>query len=128
MAANKDASNLNSGVGRRRVPRRAVNSNIGILASGQYVISSAVEIGEGGMMIESECELQAEQMVVATIRIPGVIQTSLMCKVLYVLQACQEHPRPRYGLQFLNIEFDHKRKIRNFVASGIDKSQFAKAS
>jgi PilZ domain len=104
--------------GRRRVPRRAIQARIGLLVGGQYYIAKALEIGEGGMLIESPVPLAANQRTVISFRIPGVVQSVILSRVVYVLEANTAGGKTKYGMQFDKPEFDVKRKIRNFVASG----------
>lgn len=103
--------------GRRRVPRRPIDINIGVLAKGTYYVTKGIEIGEGGMLIECPQRLEKGQLAVVTIRLPGVLQGAMLCQVVYILESLDKSSPNRYGVQFENIEFDVKRKIRNFVAS-----------
>ena len=117
MAEEKIKKDEMPGVARRRVPRRPINLNIGLLISGQYIITKALEIGEGGMLIESSVLLKKNQFVVMTIRMAGTLQCALLSRVVYIIENQDKAAIGRYGIQFENIEFDLKRKIRNFVAS-----------
>jgi hypothetical protein len=113
-AANESAAEV-----RRRVPRRVINQKIGLLAAGQYVAHAiALEIGEGGMLIHTDLQLSKGQKIVITVRIRGVMQGVMLTSVVYLLKPKPGEKGHRYGLQFENIDFDIKRKIRNFVASG----------
>lgn len=104
---------------RRRVPRRVIRQRIGLLAGGKYSADAfALELGEGGMLISTSLKLQKGQKVVITVRIRGVLQGVMLALVVYPLSAQKNESDSRYGVQFENIDFDVKRKIRNFVASG----------
>jgi hypothetical protein len=109
-------------VARRRVPRRPIQIAVGLLAKGIYYISRAHELGEGGMLIESQNPLGIGQHIVVTIRIPGILQGAIVCKVDYELAATIKGAANRYGVLFEDVEFDLKRKIRNFVASNSGSS------
>ena len=103
---------------RRKVPRRAIENRIGLLANGKYFLSWAYEIGEGGMLVASQVPLKIEQTIVITFRIPGVVHKVLMGKVVYEkLHVDSRGESYRYGVQFENVDFEVKRRIRNFVAS-----------
>ena len=102
---------------RRRVPRRALKRNIGLLIKGKYCISKCYELGEGGMLIESPVRLVANQLVVITLRISGLLSAVTLGRVVYLLEPKQSGEVVKYGIQFEQIDFDVKRKIRNFVAS-----------
>lgn len=102
---------------RRRVPRRPIYRQVGVLIKGQYQLSWAYEIGEGGILIDSKIPMVAGDRLVVTVRIPGVLHGVMISKVVYVLQPKKIGDPVRYGLQFDQIEFDLKRKMRNYVAS-----------
>jgi Tfp pilus assembly protein PilZ len=95
---------------KRRVPRRAIHARIGLLVHGNYTLSWAFEIGEGGMLIETENNLKVGDRVVITFRIPDVMHGVMLGSVAYVLPN-------KAGIQFEKVDFDVKRKIRNYVAS-----------
>lgn len=97
---------------RRRVPRRAFLARIGLLSKGKYVVGRSYEIGEGGMLLGIVGELKIDQNVVVTFKIPGGEQTVVRGIVRY----CQEKDQ-RFGVEFVNLDFNMKRAIRTFVAS-----------
>ncbi len=103
--------------GRRRVPRRPIEQRIGILIGGEYFLATSFEIGEGGMLIETNVQMSEKDKLVVTIRIPGVIKGVMLAKVAYVLPGLDRNSPSRYGVAFENVEFDVKRQIRNFVAA-----------
>ncbi len=104
---------------RRRAPRRALNQRIGLLVAGEYTAAAvALELGEGGMLLQSPLPLEKGQHVVVTFRIRGVLQGVVRASVVYVRPPETLADKEKYGLQFENLDFDVKRKIRNFVASG----------
>lgn len=104
---------------RRRFPRRVVSLRVGLLARGIYSAeATALEIGEGGMLLQSFLKIEKNQKVVVTIRVRGVLQGVLLASVIYVSEATKPNELTRFGLHFDDIEFEVKRKIRNFVASG----------
>jgi hypothetical protein len=104
---------------RRRVPRRPIFRRIGLLVAGVYNLAHAHEIGEGGMMIESPVPLKEGTRVVISFRIPGVLQGVMLSRVVYVLQPKKAGDPVKYGVQFDKVDFEVKRKIRNYVASNV---------
>lgn len=104
---------------RRRYPRRAVHMRVGLLAKGEYSAEAvALEVGEGGMLLQSSLKIKKGQKVVVTIRVRGLLQGVLLALIVYVSGTTKEG-LTRYGVRFDAVEFDVKRKIRNFVASGV---------
>lgn len=101
---------------KRRVPRRAYESSIGLLIRGQYTISRAYQIGEGGMMIASPVKLVQGQNVVVTFKLPQVSPTVVRGVVRYELSEEQCQGDYRYGIEFINLGFLEKREVRNYVA------------
>jgi hypothetical protein len=109
------AKEVNSG--RRRVPRRSFDAVAGVLVRGKYVMERAYQLGEGGMMIGSQTELTVGSQVVVSF----FINTNLLIIVRGVVRSvnpAKDRTPARYGLEFLNLGFQFKREIRNFVAAG----------
>jgi len=90
---------------------------VGLLIKGKYHINTAVEIGEGGMMILSDVPLKDGDRLVVTFNIPGVIHVVMGATVRYRIEPDSEFSQIRYGLHFDHIDFKTRRKIRNYVAS-----------
>lgn len=102
---------------KRRVPRRNIDARVGVLHKGRYFVCDALEIGEGGMLFSCFETIKKDDRVVVTLRIPDVLQGVAIGSVVYAVTGRREAETNRYGIQFDQIEFDLKRKIRNFVAS-----------
>ncbi len=100
---------------RRRVPRRDYARKIGVLVKGHYHLSNGIQIGEGGMLILSKDSLVVDQTVVVSFRFPYSVPRIVTAEVRYVLPA-KKGQRPQYGLEFVKLEFDVRREIRNYVA------------
>lgn len=100
---------------RRRVPRRDFSRRIGVLVKGYYHLSAGLQIGEGGMMILSKDTLVVDQRVVVSFRFPFSKPRVVTAVVRYVLPA-KKNQKANYGLEFINLEFDVRREIRNYVA------------
>jgi len=111
-AADEDQSQA---IGRRRVPRRPIENRVGLLHKGQYHIVWGFELGEGGLLISSPIVLADGDRVVLTLRIPEVLQGVITGTVVYGIK--KNSDEARYGVRFDDIDFETKRKIRNFVAS-----------
>jgi hypothetical protein len=103
-------------VKRRRVPRREYDGLVGLLFHGQYEVCRASQIGEGGMMLHTEAEMQIGDRVVLTFKPPGVEQTVVQSVVRFSMKD-EERVGFKYGLEFTNLGFQAKRQIRSFVAS-----------
>ena len=112
-----------TGIRRRRVPRRIFETRLGLLIGGKYSIGRSFEIGEGGMLITCDQKLSADQKLVITFRIPGAGQTVVRGIVRYF-----QPNGTRYGVEFLNLDFNMKRAIRTFVASKTADEAVLKAS
>jgi hypothetical protein len=106
----------NAGAGRRRVPRRTFKAPVGVLKSGGYAIRKAYQLGEGGMMIDHNEKLKEGVCLVLNFFLPGGHIVMVRGIVRAVIAAKDGQPE-RYGLEFLNLGFQYKRAIRNFVAA-----------
>lgn len=103
-------------IGRRRVPRRNFECPIGVLLHGDFNVQRCYQVGEGGMMISSAVPpLEGAQLVISffltsgsLIMVRGVVRS--------IIPAQGKWPE-RYGIEFLNLGFQYKREIRNFVAA-----------
>ena len=100
---------------KRRVSRRAFHRQIGVLARGNYYITYAYEIGEGGMLFASKQKLSVNQKVVLSFNVPGFVHVVCRAVIRYSKKLEGVHD-PVYGVQFETIEFNSKRKVRSYVA------------
>lgn len=103
---------------RRRVPRRDFTGRVGVLVAGEYTVNRAVQIGEGGIMIEAPILLSEGQQVVVSFRIPNHNFEIVRATVRYTVTtgSSQQKQMKRYGLEFDKMDFSVKRLIRNYVA------------
>lgn len=108
--------NKESSLGRRRVPRRAFDGVVGVLALGEYVTERAYQIGEGGMMIGSSRPLVIGQNLVLSFYLPNSNPIVVHGVLRNIVPADNKNPI-RYGLEFVKLNFQNKREIRNYVAS-----------
>ena len=104
-------------LGRRRVPRRTFESPVGVLAHGGYQLERAFQVGEGGMMISSrERPLTVGQNIVLSFYLP-TSSTIIVRGIVRSITPAEGHFPERYGIEFVQLDFQYKREIRNFVAS-----------
>jgi hypothetical protein len=98
---------------RRRVPRRDVQLSIGLMVDGVYAVQRALQLGEGGMLVETPVELRIERQVLITFQVPsgGFVATRA------VVRYFQQKGLVGYGVEFTSLDFSVKRQIRNFIAS-----------
>lgn len=104
--------------GRRRVPRRAFEGAVGMLLKGEYSIQRAYQVGEGGMMISSTAKTPLVEGVnlVVNFFLPSGVLITVRGLVRSVVPGKDGMPK-RYGIEFVNVGFQSKREIRNFVAA-----------
>jgi hypothetical protein len=102
--------------GRRRVPRRSFEGKVGVLLAGSYRVERAYQVGEGGMMVSSKDKLTEGGQLVVNFFLPSGALIMVRGVVRSVIPAKDGHPM-RYGIEFLNVGFQSKREIRNFVAA-----------
>lgn len=101
---------------RRRHPRRNLTRGVGVLCAGRYSVGQAHEISEGGMMFRvapgAEGEpLKAGQSVVLSFQIPNRDFVTLTAEILYKVKD------QSYGVKFLNISFERRRMIRDYISN-----------
>ncbi|MCB0419361.1 MAG: PilZ domain-containing protein [Bdellovibrionales bacterium] len=100
---------------KRRVPRRKVDQKVGVLVGGEYSVTRAFEMGEGGLKISYDGPLEIGQRIVVTFNVIGITKAIATAIVRY--HSDKAAAPVYYGLEFLNLDFKIKRLIRNFVAS-----------
>lgn len=110
-------THANPGAGRRRVPRRTFKAPVGVLIGGQYAVERAYQLGEGGMMVDCRRgKLKEGTKLALNFFLPGGQVVMVRGIVRAVIPAKEGLPE-RYGLEFMNLGFQFKRAIRNFVAA-----------
>lgn len=83
---------------------------------GTYTVERAYQVGEGGMMISCEAGLAIGTLVVLSFYLSSGVIILVRGVVRNVVPPKDGHP-VRYGVEFLNLGFQYKREIRNFVAA-----------
>lgn len=116
MCMNLDKKSEDNYQSRRRFPRREMHRKVGVLCRGHYVTYTSLEIGEGGMSIQSSFVLDQQASIVVTFQIPGAGFVSLQGEVRST-QKKDSEDFVTHGVVFRNIEFSHKRLIRSYVSA-----------
>ena len=101
-------------IAKRRFPRRRFRQKIGVLWRGSYAISESVQIGEGGMLAAASFGFEIGDNVIVSFQIPGREFVVVKASVQYERQ---ENGRKVHGLKFLNISFEQRRLLRDFVSA-----------
>lgn len=103
-------SNLKS---RRRTPRRKIDAKIGVMIKGKFHVARCVQIGEGGILLQTDMEIETKKQYLVSIIIPleGMIvgRVEILYKKPYVGTSV-------YGCQFSNLDFKYKKVIRIYVS------------
>ncbi len=107
----------NPNIGRRRVPRRYFESPVGVLLGGEYQVNRAYQVGEGGMMFDFKGKQLLEgTLIAASFYLPSGVLIMVRGVVRAVVPAKDGKPQ-RFGIEFIELDFQFKREIRNFVAA-----------
>lgn len=110
----------------RRYPRKIINRMVGVLAGGTYKILNAIELSEGGMLVDGDHpHLQRGSKAVLTFRIQkgrqgtngseAIVMGTVTCRAVY------EDEQGRTGFEFLDLSFENQRRIRQIVALQVDE-------
>lgn len=83
---------------------------MGVLFQGNYQVSQAIEIGEGGMLLESCHALAPEALICLSFYVPQKGFITTLAQVAYTKQ------EGSIGLKFLSLEFEYRRAIRDYIA------------
>lgn len=106
---------LTPAVNRRRVPRRIFESPVGLLVEGKYWVERTYQVGEGGMLVSSTKALEVGRQLVVSFFLNH--KTVIVRAVVRNKIPANGRQPECFGLEFVNLEFQFKREIRNFVAS-----------
>ena len=100
---------------RRRFPRIAFRTLVGVLCKGRYQVVSAFELGEGGISFFSQSPIQIGEQVLVTL---GGFKQKFYCLRCEVRNFIPQAERGySVGVQFINTPFEIRREIRNYVAT-----------
>ena len=104
---------------RRKFPRRDFNSVVGVLYRGNYSLERTQQVGEGGMMLSyAPGTLPDGALLAVSFYLPSGELIMLRGSVRYN-SPLKPGDSPRYGIEFLNVNFHYKREIRNYVAAAL---------
>ena len=103
-------------VSKRRSPRRRIDRVMGVLHKGSYYISRTVEIGEGGLMVQTnEHNVKVDDQIVITFSVEGHELVSCRAEVRYQIDM-PDDGGVAFGVQFKNLDLSYKRYIRRYVS------------
>ncbi len=106
----------------RRSPRRMFNHLVGILRAGKYQVVSALQISEGGLLIQGNLQLKPqEDQIVVSILLPDGGYAITRADVAYYLKPDTNRLVAAFGLQFTDLQLHTKRYIRNYIAAKTEK-------
>lgn len=105
------------GIEKRKYPRRVFQAKVGVLIQGQYFIEGSFELGERGMLFETEMALKSMENMVISFVIPGGYVVMTRAQVRYQIK---KGNKSRVGVEFTNITFEDRRKVRDFIAQRKD--------
>ncbi len=101
----------------RRTPRRSYERLVGILSRGKYSVHRALQIGEGGMMIELPSDLKSGEFILITLIFPKTLETLVgRAEILYQKEK-KSNADVQTGVRFLNLATIKRRAIRDFVST-----------
>lgn len=99
----------------RRYPRVSFPYSLGLLAEGKYLIRYGHELGEGGVSMIFPRVLPVAKKIVVTLSLESGHYACLLSEV----RSCSTRSNGYLiGLQFLDISFENKKKIRQYVSNG----------
>lgn len=105
---------------KRRYPRREYLSKVGVLTQGKYFIQKTFELGEKGMLFESDIAFREGDKIICNFCLPDGYVVVTQAIVRYITKA-KEETLSHIGIEFSNINFEDRRKVRDFIAQRKDK-------
>ncbi|MBK9294859.1 MAG: PilZ domain-containing protein [Oligoflexia bacterium] len=94
----------------RHFPRRKFKYSVGVLHQGSYELCQAHEIGEGGMLIETGLPIKEASLVCVNYFIPEQGFITVMAEIVY------SKNNKMFGIKFVDLEFEYRRFIRDYIA------------
>lgn len=91
-------------------------ARVGVLLQGKYEIAQSTQIGEGGMMIKPNQPLKEGDLLVVSFMVPHRGFIIVRARVQYLMKEAITN-KNQYGLQFLNISFEYRRMLRDFISA-----------
>lgn len=99
---------------RRRFPRRPFNRPVGFLYDGTYNVENGLEIGEGGIKVDSLRNVYIGDFVTVSFFLYEYQLVSVVAQVLYMVRG--DNGKHSFGMKFTDIPFESKRMIRDFIS------------
>lgn len=112
--------NSSGGIEKRKYPRRNFCAKVGVMIQGNYFVEGSFELGERGMLFETSVALRSLENMVISFVIPGGYVVMTRAQVRYQIKRGQTS---KVGVEFTNITFEDRRKVRDFIAQRKDDSQ-----
>lgn len=104
---------------RRRSPRRPFSKSIGVMYKGHFVIEKSLEVGELGLLIQSNRNYKVDDRIVVTFFLPE--QGS--CVFRGIIRYVRGEEENLFGVEFEKVDFHIRRKLRKFVAEKIQRDE-----
>ena len=102
------------GLARRKYPRRIFSRIVSLLHKGSYSTGKGREIGEGGMLVVSDSDFSQGDLVLVNFLLPA----AGICIVQAEIRSIRlEDGTKHFGLLFLNLNYEGKKGIREFIAA-----------
>lgn len=101
------------GIVKRKYPRRLFEAKVGIMVQGNYFIENSFELGEKGLLFETSVALRSMENMVISFVIPGGYVVMTRAQVRYQIKTGNV---AKVGVEFTNITFEDRRKVRDFIA------------
>ncbi len=121
MSVPSDKSNMLKtrvgGIENRKYPRRTFEARVGVMIQGNYFVEASFELGERGMLFETSVALKSLANMVISFVIPGGHVVMTRAQVRYQIK---KGKTARVGVEFTNITFDDRRKVRDFISQRKD--------
>lgn len=104
---------------KRKYPRRIFFGAIGLLLKGDYSISTATTIREGGLSFKWDQSIAVGTEVVISFKIPGETMISRRAEIRNGRPDNNSELQKNFiiGIQFLPLTIAEKRKIRSYVSA-----------
>lgn len=83
------------------------------MIQGNYFVEASFELGERGMLFETSVALKSLENMVISFVIPGGYVVMTRAQVRYQIKKGQ---KAKVGVEFTNITFEDRRKVRDFIA------------
>jgi hypothetical protein len=101
------------GIEKRKYPRRLFEAQVGVMIHGNYFIENSFELGEKGILFETSIALKSMENMVISFVIPGGYVVMTRAQVRYQIK---KGDVAKVGVEFTNITFEDRRKVRDFIA------------